>query len=492
MLPARVLLLLGSLGVAASAAAAPDAPLLLAQADPASMDDLFGSDEPEESAPQDEDSDDSVVDDAQPGSVDELFGEEPATASSPARTASPDAPVRLTGFYDNKLAYTYEEPEHWSRLANTLELSLDGRNGPIEWKLSGRAVYDAVFEFENFYPEEVEDDQEFEFTVRESYIDFSQGDWDLRLGRQHIIWGEMVGLFFADVVSAKDLREFVLQDFDLLRIPQWAARVEYFKDDLHAELVWIPYMTYNNVGKPGAEFFEVVLPESFPEDGLRFVQDQPQGIDDGAYGARLTYLVNGWDLAAFYYNSRDALPAFERTISFDPQPLLSLTEVHERIDQAGATLAKDFGGFVLKAEAIYTSGRPFTVTDVADVDGLVEQDLLDYVVGLEWAFADEGRFNLQFFQRWFPDHDDAMIPDELESGASVLLTRRFATHWEPELLWITSVDRNDSLLRAKLTWLSGGSWTLGGGVDVFNGDPGGLFGTYDSRDRVYTELRVTF
>jgi len=54
------------------------------------------------------------------------------------------------------------------------------------------------------------------------------------------------------------------------------------------------------------------------------------------------------------------------------------------------------------------------------------------------------------------------------------------------------VDRNDSLLRAKLTWLSGGSWSLGGGVDVFTGSPGGLFGTYDSRDRVYTELRVTF
>ena len=108
---------------------------------------------------------------------------------------------------------------------------------------------------------------------------------------------------------------------------------------------------------------------------------------------------------------------------------------------------------------------------------------------IRWAFADEGRFNLQFFQRWFPDHDDAMIPDDLESGVSVLLTRRFATHWEPELLWITSVDRNDSLLRAKLTWLSGGSWTLGGGVDVFSGDPGGLFGTYDSRDRVCYRCR---
>ncbi len=488
LLAVRALLLLGSLGIAAFAPVASATDLLLAAADPASIDDLFGGDESAESAPQSEDPADSAGDDATPGSVDALFDEEPKQTVK----AEDSAPSRLTGFYENKIAYTYEDPDHWSLARNTLELSLDGRGAGIDWKVSGRAVYDPVYSFENYFPEEVKDDQEFEATIRETYVDISRGDLDFRLGRQHIVWGEMVGLFFADVVSAKDMREMVLQEFDILRIPQWAARAEYFKDDFHAELVWIPYMTYNDVGKPGAEFFEVVLPESFPEEGLRFVQDQPQGMDDGAYGARLTYLVNGWDLAAFYYNSRDALPAFARTISFDPQPLLTLTEVHERIDQAGATLAKDFGGFVLKAETIYTGGRPFTVTDLAVVDGLVEQDLLDYVVGLEWAFADEGRFNLQFFQRWFPDHDDAMIPDDLESGASVLLTRRFATHWEPELLWITSVDRNDSLLRAKLTWLSGGSWTLGGGVDVFSGDPGGLFGTYDSRDRVYTEVRFSF
>jgi predicted porin len=185
-------------------------------------------------------------------------------------------------------------------------------------------------------------------------------------------------------------------------------------------------MTYNEVGKPGAEFFDVELPESFPEDGLRFVQDQPAGLDDGAYGARLTYLVNGWDLAAFYYNSRDALPAFARTISFDPQPLLTLTEVHERIDQAGATLAKDFGGFVLKAEAIYTSGRRSASTDPADTDGLLEQDLLDYVVGLEWALPTKGASTCSSSSAGSPTtttHDDRRRPAERTQPAAVAAFR---------------------------------------------------------------------
>jgi len=492
-------LLLAALGLPCAAIAGSGQGILLADADPASMDDLFGGDdvapvEPAKPAGPAEPA--KPEEPAAPDSGEAARAEPPGSAATVAERAperrDEGLPLRLTGFFENKIAYTYDDPEHWSLGRNTLELSLDGGGNGIDWKVSARGVYDPVYGFENYYPREVRDDQELEASIRETYVDISSGDLDFRLGRQHIVWGEMVGLFFADVVSAKDTREFVLQKFDILRIPQWAARAEYFKDDLHAELVWIPYMTYNDAGKPGAEFFEVVLPQSFPWNSLRYEQDQPKGLEDGAYGARLSYLVDGWDLAAFYYRSRDALPAFARSISYDPQPLFTLREVHDRIDQAGATLAKDFDSFVLKAETIYTSGRPFSVEGFSDADGLVSQNLLDYVVGLEWAFADEGRFNMQFFQRWFPDHEQEMIEDGLESGVSFLLTRRFGAHWEPELLWITNVEKVDSLLRLKLTWLSGGRWSLGGGVDVFSGSPGELFGTYDSRDRVYTELRVTF
>lgn len=65
----------------------------------------------------------------------------------------------------------------------------------------------------------------------------------------------MVGLFFADVVSARDLRSFYLPDFEQLRIPQWAARAEYYFGETHAELVWIPVPSYDNIGKPGSEFY---------------------------------------------------------------------------------------------------------------------------------------------------------------------------------------------------------------------------------------------
>jgi len=59
----------------------------------------------------------------------------------------------------------------------------------------------------------------------------------------------MVGLFFAEVVSTREVREFVPPEFDVMRIQQWAVRAEYYKDDFHAELLWIPVASYDNVGK---------------------------------------------------------------------------------------------------------------------------------------------------------------------------------------------------------------------------------------------------
>ena len=96
--------------------------------------------------------------------------------------------------------------------------------------------------------------------TRQLSIDTSAGNFDLRLGKQNIVWGEMVGLFFADVVSARDLRDFILPDFETIRIPQWAARAEYFGEESHFEVIWLPYPSVDEIGKPGAEFYPLHAP----------------------------------------------------------------------------------------------------------------------------------------------------------------------------------------------------------------------------------------
>ena len=300
----------------------------------------------------------------------------------------------------------------------------------------------------------------------------------------------MVGLFFADVVSAKDLRQFVLPDFDLIRLPQWAARAEYFSGDFHAEAVWIPYMTYDDIGKPGAEFYPL-NPPAIP--GLQTIiakEDKPTKLEDSAYGARLSWLKGGWDISGFYYTANDPSAAFSRQLS---PTAITYQPIHERLHQWGATLGKDLGPMLLKAEAVYTRDKLFSTLDLADADGLVKQNIFDYVVGLEWSFPQDTRLNVQFFQRIFPDHDANIVPDKTESGVSLLLsTQALHPKLEPEMLLVRSLNRDDWLAQFKLTWKLDGNWRLVTGVDIFDGSANGLFGAFDDKDRVYTEVRYSF
>ena len=399
------------------------------------------------------------------------------------------------GFLNSKYAYTTASPTHHSMFRNTLELRASDRlNADISWKASARGSYDAVFEFENFYSDRVEDNRRFEGALHETYLDISKDDWEFRLGRQHIIWGEMVGLFFADVVSARDTRQWVAEDFDMIRIPQWAARAERFMGDYHAEAIWIPFMTYDRIGKPGDDFYPV---GTEPLSGVRqkFRNDNQPTRDpsNSAYGLRLSTLKDGWDISGFYYGSRDASPTFTRRFEAGPTPTFIYEPEHKRIHQFGGTLAKDFRNVLLKAEAIYTLDRRYLVDDLNDSDGVVKQNTVDYVIGLEHATMGGTTLNFQFFQRWYTDHDSDILFDELENGASFYTSKDLTSRLEGELLFISSLNREDWMFRPKLTYDLSGNWWLAVGADIFGGERKGLIGgRFDDSDRIYGNLRYTF
>jgi hypothetical protein len=212
-----------------------------------------------------------------------------------------------------------------------------------------------------------------------------------------------------------------------------------------------------------------------------------------AYGARASYLNEGWDLAAFYYSSPDKSAALQRTITLAPTLRTTFTPVHQRIHQIGGTLAKDVGEGLIKAEAVYTLDRRSPVTDPLDVDGLTKTDELRYLVSYERAFGAHS-VTLQFFQTRFADHVPAMAVDKVESGFALYYeTTALHPNVKPELLWIRSLDRNEWLLEAKISWDIDAHWRLAAGIDIFDGPPAApLLGQYDRKDRIYYELRYSF
>jgi len=443
------------------------------------IDDLF-----DEIPADDAGADEAAADEGE--GVDALF-------DGPAVGAASGPSVRFSGFVQNELGYIFSDDAHFNKLKNIAKLKLEGEFQSLRWHAGVHLVYDPVFAFEDQFPDRVEDDYLTYGWIDETYVDTGVGNWELRLGRQHIIWGEVIGLFFADVVSALDLREFILPDFELIRIPQWAVRAEYFGGDYYLDFIYVPVVTPDQIGEPGGDYYGFPPP---PPAGTRpayLDADRPDvAFDSGGIGMRAAYIKDGWDLAAFFYSSIDHTATFERRIVPGAIDTFVYEPGHERIHQFGATLAKDFGDFVLKSEAVYTMDRRYSVQDVTDIDGLVDQDELRYIVGVDYVTG-EHTFNVQFFQTWFPDHVRTMVPDDLETGMS-FFAKTEALHPDvtPEILWIRSLNREEWLLEAKVTWRFTQDWRAVAGIDVFEGPLLSLFGQFDRSDRVYYELRYSF
>lgn len=430
-----------------------------------------------------------------PMTKDELFGE--AAGKQPRDDGGAAPAARLSGFYELTTAYTYGEPAHWSRAVNRLALDGRGAWGDVKWRLGARFDVDPIYMGSNFYLDEVKRDQRAVAIWRENYLDFEAGGWDFRLGAQNIVWGEVVGLFFADVVSARDLRDFLLPSFDVIRIPQWAARAEYSSGDSHVELVWIPIQAFDNIGKPGSDFYPAPLPSPTPEGVASAFKDPDRpssSLRNSAYGLRANTLVGGWDVAAFYYRSYGTSPTFYREATGDPTQPFAFTPRYDRIWQVGATFSKDLGSVALHGEAVYAHGQRFGTPDPMAPDGVVERPTLDWIVSVDVPFTEsEGRVNVQVFQRrYFGGGAEAVAINSGDFGVSALVSAKISSAWEPQILWIQTFGGGGNLVRPRLNWYPEKNTAVGFGVDIFTGASDGYFGRYDNRDRVYGEVRYTF
>lgn len=426
-----------------------------------------------------------------------LFDDVPGEAS----TSASDQP-RWGGFYHFTGAYTYSDPSHWSRAVNRLQLYARGRLGEgVSWYASARVDVDPVYMESDFYNAAVRKNQRLDFYVRETYLDFAAAGLEWRVGRQQIVWGEVVGLYFADVVSGRDQRDFILPTFDIVRIPQWAARAEWFRGDFHAEAIWIPVRSFDYIGKPGADFYppgRTVDPLLAAGIDVQFdnAQQPVRTLANSSWGARVSGTAAGWDLSAFYFRSYSAAATFYRDIVPGPAPAVVFTPRHDRIWQVGGTVSKDMGALVLRAEAVYTSGQGYSVSALDVPQGVVKRDTFDWIVSADIplpAVGRDTRVNLQGFERRFQGGDTDIVPQVGGYGASIFAATRVAPAVEASLLWIQGITvSNDRLLRPRLAWFFQRNWVAAVGVDIFAGPDTGYFGRFGNRDRVYAELRYDF
>jgi len=402
--------------------------------------------------------------------------------------------LRLRGRVAEEFAYRLHDPGDVSKL-KTLGW-LEGKytfTDAVALRAAVRGWYDAVFDATDRYPANVERDQKTQVSLREALLTVGHGDFDVRLGRQQIVWGEAISVFVTDVVNPKDLREFVLPDFSELRIPIWAVDATYrLAEGVSVEGVWTPDTMPNRLPKQGAEFQFARPRFRFHNPVVRLPDDQDEfSVERSEGGVRLSMLRRGWDVSLIYYDEADKTPVFfQRRVAQPAGPDVVVFEPrHPRLHIVGATLGKSFEPVVVRAEAALSIGKRYETTDPLDPDGVVRRDTLDWLVGVDYTFFERVDTTLQLSQKVLMGSATNLTRPGVEARATTSVALRVTTGFfdntlNPAVLFVVDVNRGDFRLSPRIDYLVSPAVTLSVGADIFEGPHLTLYGEFDRNDRV--------
>jgi hypothetical protein len=408
--------------------------------------------------------------------------------------------LSIGGDIRNKTAFRTRKPRGFSMINNTLNLKASGTlSDSLSYVLASRFSHDAVFDLTDNYNDNVASDQRLCADLRDAYIDIGLGNLDFRLGNQQIVWGQAVGLFFADIVNPKDLREFVLPDLDQTRIPVFAANMEYYIKNTYIQMIFIPFPEFNKFGKPGSEFdFSRSLYTQNADIILNDPEEPANSPDNSEAGLRVSKLVNGWDTSVFYLYDMYNFPVNYRTVSLNPagsaHPVtIAYHPRYERMHRFGATFSKSVYDAVFKGEFIYNDKMFFMSSDITDLDGIEKSPSLDWLLGLDYTFFTSLETNFQLMQTIIFDHKPEIIQKPYTTSFSIWLKTGFFDNFiEPEFFLVAGFNQADYMIRPKITCNYSDSLKFILGADLFYGEVDGSFGLFDTSDRIYIQILYGF
>ena len=422
------------------------------------------------------------------------------TARRPAREPQPGLfetlrdRLDVTGYVKNETALRLYSPRQFSKSQNWLQAEIEFElTDWAELTILGRSMFDPVNHLETNIEDfrtspidRLEAGNSFQAELRELYLDVLYEDFDIRLGRQQIVWGESIGLRILDVINPQDFREFILNDFIDARIPLWGLRVDYTLSDWTFEGLWLPDFEANRPADEGSEFqFRNV-----PVQALRSAhQPEDWRLSDSEVGFRITRFLRNMDLSVNYLYSWSDFPVpflDPNTFRFEPR--------HERFHLIGGSFNYAFDVFVIRGEGGLRLGEHFVSADLPESYYSIRQrEFLSYVLGLDWTVHDNLMANVQFFQNVVFNAPGDLVNESVENAVSLFLVSDFLHETlHPQLLVLYGINFGDLLIRPQIRYDFSDYVSATIGADFFTGSRSGLFGQFagpvncDDRCRYWT------
>ncbi len=338
-----------------------------------------------------------------------------------------------------------------------------------------------------------------DFRMREIYLDLYFKNFDIRIGKQQVVWGKADGVFITDVVSPLNLSEFLLPDFDEIRKGVIAAKIDYYAGNSTFEAILIPVFTPTERPPPGSIWY--IQPE-FPVPPTWDLSRETitPSLESSEVFLKYTALTSAIDfelMGAYTWDDNPTLHV-QKEFGVDSttiQPILqglNITPEHHRLAIGGGSFSSEIKGVILRGEAAYYNGKYFLTEDPLQPDGNVQKDYLHYLVGLDFNLGPV-KLSSQFIQQTILNYDNYILNEKTENTMTFLArydVLRETLHLE--LFSYIGLTNEDALIRPKITYDFDDSFSILLGSNIFVGDEKGRFGQYGDNSMAYMKIKYSF
>jgi len=337
--------------------------------------------------------------------------------------------------------------------------------------------------------------------LREVYMDMYFKNFDLRIGKQQIVWGKADGVFITDVVSPLNLSEFLLPDFDEIRTGVIATKLDYYIGNSTIEAIWIPQFT--PTVRPDANSIWYIQPE-FPAPTTfdwRQSEINPSLKNSEMFlkWSAMTSKVDFELMGGYTWDDNPSMHVQKHfgmdTSTTPPSPILtglSITPKHHRLSLVGGSFSTEIKGVIFRGEAAYYNGKYFQTEDPTAEGALIQKDYLNYVAGIDFNLGNV-KLSTQFIQKYIIDYNSLMLENEFHNTATFMSRydmMRETLHLE--LFSYIGLSDQDALIRPKITYDFDDGFSILLGGNVFVGERDGQFGQFQDNSMIYTKLKYNF
>ena len=340
-----------------------------------------------------------------------------------------------------------------------------------------------------------------QLNLREIYMDMYFKKFDLRIGKQQVVWGKADGVFITDIVSPLNLSEFLLPDFDEIRTGVIAAKLDYYIGSSTLEAIWIPQFT--STVRPDANSIWYVQSD-FPATptfdwSKSTINPSLENSELFLKWSAMTSKVDFEFMGGYTWDDNPTMHVQKQFVmdntSTPPTPTLSgltITPQYHRLTVAGGSFSTEIKGLIFRGEGAYYYGKYFQTEDPLATDALVQKNYLNYVAGLDFNIGSV-KLSTQFIQKYILEYNENMSENEFHNTATFMARydmMRETLHLE--LFSYIGLSDKDALIRPKVTYDFDDSFSLLLGANIFVGEREGQFGQYQDNSMVYAKIKYAF